>query len=326
LFFSGYETANNRDIYFFSRFTFLRFLFHRLPGFVFPFGLLVPLAAAGAVSLRRSWRRLLPLYLFCGGLGSSFAVFFVNARFRMALVPFLLVLAIGGVAALVRKRRRSGWLAPVAAFVLCYVPLNLNLAGLRGTNEAQVYSMLAGYEVKEGNEDKAEGFLLRARTADPGWADQYFVAGLLARKRGDAIEAERMFQTALLHDSTNADYWVYLGDLKYSLGQLDSASSFYRRALEFDPYSAFALCHLGSVQFDQGDYGAALESYCAATELIPDYIVAIFNVGLVHYQVGDSVRAREWWQRVVETDPDHRLARQVEPWLRQGGAQLKARD
>jgi len=325
LFFSGYETANNRDVYFFSRFTFLGFLLCRLPGFVFPFGLLVPLAAAAAVIMRRRWRRLLPLYLFCGGVGLSFAAFFVNARFRMPLVPLVLVLASGGVAVLV-SRRRSGWLVPLVVFVLCYVPLNLNLANLRGTNEAQVYSMLAGHEVTKGDDERAEEFLQRARAADPGWADQYFVAGLLARRRGDDSEAERMFQMALLHDSTNADYWVYFGDLKYGLGELDTAALYYRRALEFDPYSAFAFCHLGNVQFDRGDYGAALVSYRTATELIPDYTVAIYNVGLVHYQVGEHVRAREWWQRVVETDPDHRLSRQVEPWLKRYGSEQERRD
>lgn len=316
LFLSGYEVANNRDIYFFSRFTFLRLLIHRLPLFFFPFGLLVPLAAAGALVLRQQWRRLLPLYLFIGGYALSFVPFFVTARYRMPLVPFLLVLAAVGVWEFARRVRNGrGWLAPALVFVLLYVPLNLNLAGLGGTNEAQVYSILAGHEAREGSADRAEQYLDRARRADPEWTDQYFVAGLLARRRGNDSAAAVEFRTAINRDPANPDYHVYLGDLFYDRGELDSAEVQYGRALELDPRSAFALCHLGNVLLRRGQLESALESYRRATELIPDYTVAIYNVGLAWYRLGDEERAREWWQRVVEVDPEHRLARQVREWL-----------
>jgi 4-amino-4-deoxy-L-arabinose transferase-like glycosyltransferase len=313
---SGYEVANNRDIYFFSRFSFLRFLIHRRPLFLFPFGLVVPLAAVGIYSTRRQWRRLLPHYLFLASYSLSFVAFFVTARYRLTLVPLLLAFAVAGAAGLVRAfRRGQGRAAALLLLLVLYVPLNLDLGGRPATNDAQNWTTLAGHEASQGRGERAGEYLARARAADSTWADQYLVAGLIARREGRPDRAEAGFRRAIALDPANADYHVYLGDLYYDQRRPDSAEANYRRALALDPHSAFGRCHYGNVLFDRGEYAAAREEYATAARLIPDYAVALFNTGLADWALGDSARARESWTELIRVAPGHPLSDRARDWL-----------
>ncbi|MFO7675286.1 MAG: glycosyltransferase family 39 protein [bacterium] len=317
LWWSGYEVANNRDIYFFSRLGFLRFLIHRWPLFLFPFGLVVPLAAVGIWATRRQWRRLLPHYLLLTSYTLSFVVFFVTARYRLTLLPLLLAFAAAGGAGLVEAFRRGhGRSVALGLFLALYVPLNLNLARLPGTNQAQNWTTLAGHEATQGRPESAREHLARARAADSTWADQYLIAGLIARREGKQDQAEAGFRRAIALDPDNADYHVYLGDLYYDQRRPDSAEAHYRRALELDPYSAFARCHLGNVLFDRGEFANAREEYAAAAGLAPDYAVAIFNTGLADWALADTARARQAWNELIRVAPDHPLSGQAREWLR----------
>lgn len=137
LFFAGHEIPNNRDTYFFSRFTFLKFLLFRLPMLQFPFGLLVPLAGVGMLFARKQWRRHLPVYLFIAGYSVSYIVFFVTDRYRLPLVPPLLLFASSAAFALYRAVRSGrGWVLPAVLFAGLTLFFNSNLARVPGANPA----------------------------------------------------------------------------------------------------------------------------------------------------------------------------------------------
>jgi 4-amino-4-deoxy-L-arabinose transferase-like glycosyltransferase len=55
LFFSGVELSNNRDIYFFTRLTFLKYLMTNVSFFQFPFGVLFPLGLVGIFLVFKNW-------------------------------------------------------------------------------------------------------------------------------------------------------------------------------------------------------------------------------------------------------------------------------
>ncbi|HET9480883.1 MAG TPA: glycosyltransferase family 39 protein [Candidatus Polarisedimenticolia bacterium] len=63
------------------------------------FGLIAPLAAAGIVLSADRWRRLMPLYVLGAGYLASVMLFFVFGRFRLPIVPVLLVFGGHAVAA-----------------------------------------------------------------------------------------------------------------------------------------------------------------------------------------------------------------------------------
>jgi hypothetical protein len=62
------------------------------------FGLVAPLAAFGVVVTWKSRRRLWLLYLMVASLAFSVALFYVFARYRFSLVPFLILFAAAGLA------------------------------------------------------------------------------------------------------------------------------------------------------------------------------------------------------------------------------------
>ena len=72
----------------------LRLLLWKIPFLAFPFGLLLPLALVG---LWVGWRRARFLAALVLGLSIMVLAFFVAARYRMVLVPFLLIFAVEAV-------------------------------------------------------------------------------------------------------------------------------------------------------------------------------------------------------------------------------------
>jgi 4-amino-4-deoxy-L-arabinose transferase-like glycosyltransferase len=86
-FFNAYEVPNNRNYYFSRRFSFLL----HMP--LVTFGFITPLALFGMVILWRSWRRRGILYGFFLAHFLALIAFFVNARYRLVVIPILLMYA-----------------------------------------------------------------------------------------------------------------------------------------------------------------------------------------------------------------------------------------
>jgi len=80
-------------LYVVKRYSFVNYLLFSTRFLKFPFGVLLPLALAGAWLLRSRWRRFLPLYLFIGAYSLSFIVFFVSSRYRTPMIPMVAILA-----------------------------------------------------------------------------------------------------------------------------------------------------------------------------------------------------------------------------------------
>ena len=93
----------------------------------FSFGVVLCLAAFGACLTAHDWRRLWVFYAIVVAYAASLVLFFVFARFRMLLVPPLLLFAAGGAAAWrepwSRPMRRWAFAAIVPAAVIAYLPL-----------------------------------------------------------------------------------------------------------------------------------------------------------------------------------------------------------
>src|SRR6185437_11775358 len=87
----------------------------RLP--LFGFGVLLPLALVGAFALRRDRRALILLAPIIVTLAICIA-FFTNARFRLEMVPALLILAGVGVARALENRERIATIVALAVGVL----------------------------------------------------------------------------------------------------------------------------------------------------------------------------------------------------------------
>lgn len=83
--FNEFEFSDNQSYYFSQQYSFVL----RLP--LVGFGLICPLGLLGLVLCARSWSRLSLLYLAFFGNSLSLLLFFTGSRYRMIIVPFLIL-------------------------------------------------------------------------------------------------------------------------------------------------------------------------------------------------------------------------------------------
>ncbi len=166
--FSSRELPNAADIHWQTE---QSWVYHR-PWFPLPFALVLPLALAGAVLLGRTWRDHVVLV---GPIASALAacvVFFTCARFRLVMIPSLIVLAACAVEPLARSvrfprqdLRRSARLAlGLALGVLVGWPSYYDVAHFR---VAQIDINTGELEAAAGNLESAELHLRSGVEHDP---------------------------------------------------------------------------------------------------------------------------------------------------------------
>jgi tetratricopeptide (TPR) repeat protein len=235
---NDFEVSNNQGIYYFRRYS---AIFSALGHF--GFGVLLPLAAAGAMLMRWN-RRLLLLPLFLGSYGLSVVLFFVTDRYRIPLVPVLMLPA--GLA-LVRAGealhgKRDGRLAGAGAlFVACAILAGSNLYHLDRNQEAQgrfnagVARMEAG-KLTEAAEEF--GAALRER---PDYASARYNLGLCRSYLGDLALARTEFETLLRDHPDHAEGRRALASVAAREGDRDEALRHLDEAIRLNPSFVDAL-------------------------------------------------------------------------------------
>ena len=229
-----FEIADVEDIYVYAEFS---PLLGGLLGFAH-FGLLLPLAAAGAVFTWKERERSWLLFWLALVLTGAVAIFLVLARFRYPLVPLLAPLAGAAIARglqAARSGRGSELALPAAAFVgaavVAYWPL-LDEAKLR----AAAYQNLAGISL---------------RADDLAAADVYFA------------------QAQSLH-AQDPDLEVGLAVLRLRQSRVEEAEVHGRRAIELMPHDHRGHRVLEKILLRQGRLAEAQVQRQMARKLDPD--------------------------------------------------------
>jgi hypothetical protein len=194
---SGVQVNNNADIA--ERRSAWRSFFLPALGF----GIVFPLACAGAVGAVLSNRK--ALWLVAGYL--SFLtiplVFFACERFRLPAVVFLLVLAALGVETLIRcasARRGAALALTVAALTAGAVVSNVDFLRISGREMPSIVSNKAYVERLAGNTDKARELALHALELDAGEAAALYQMGAIEEQAGKNAEALAYYLDCLEND------------------------------------------------------------------------------------------------------------------------------
>ena len=211
LFWSRFEISNNQDIYFYRRYS---SLIRILPT---GFWLIGPLGLTGMIfalwharrnkkanahkAADRRMRVLLPV-LFVFSYMITVVMFFVPARFRLPVIPFLIIFAGFALVWLVR-RIMSKDVAAVRVFLLFLVPLlfltnsnayRLNLGDL---STAQAHFGLGNVYLKKAQLDLALVHFDSALALNPSWSRAHLNRGMVFFRKGDYPEAEKEFLAEL---------------------------------------------------------------------------------------------------------------------------------
>jgi 4-amino-4-deoxy-L-arabinose transferase-like glycosyltransferase len=243
MFWAGGERSNPKSISFFWHRSGLGKL--PLPGF----WLVAPLGLAGAVLLWRRRRDFWLLYLFVASYMIGVIAFFVNARFRLPVVPVLIVFAAYAAVLVWRtaRQRSPGVWRAIALVALCFVVVDMDFIRFR-ENKVHADSIshytLGNAYLSMGLTDKAigayeeaidtytryptAGYRLIARNVD-------FNLGKLYRGKGLCSRAIPHLQRVGGNDQFTTLAQIYLGECYSRLGRYAEAEDIYRRLLRVRP-------------------------------------------------------------------------------------------
>lgn len=188
------------------------------------FGVILCLAAFGAVLTARGWRRLWFLYAIAITYTLSVVIFYVFARYRFPLVPVLMLLAAGGLAASLRERiptltRALALGAAVAAGILTFRPL-VNRDVDRLANYVNTANTLSADSKRW---EQAKTFYDKALTVSPQSPAAHYGLGMLLAQQQKPKEAITHYRIAIAGWPNHVDLRLNLALALAASGDTDGA-------------------------------------------------------------------------------------------------------
>lgn len=194
------------------------------------FGAVTLLALAGLWMVRKNPGPFAPALLFALGWMLSTVIFFLFSRYRLPVVPALMLLAAVPLARMNRKTAALGALGLVLPHLAGFQP-RLDL----------VHYNLGRIEDERGNPDAAREHYKAAFVLNPEDFLACLNLGNHAARRGDWLTALRFYQRAEELEPGSDDVQSNLGGVYLALGRLDEAEARFGRALALNPENPSAL-------------------------------------------------------------------------------------
>ncbi len=243
------------------------------PGIAFPWGVLLPLCIPGLfIAFKNRERKGIFLAVFWVAYGATIVAFFVTERYRIPLVPLMLLIAADGWVRVNEWWKSASVRYGLFAFMgAVFLIVNWN----------------PGHMERDTNHD-----------AYLSVAEQFF-------SQGDTANAEICYRKGLALDPADANAWYLLAWHCFEVkGNLDSAAAYYRRANALLPRSKDILMGLARVAARQERYDEAEQWMEQARAAAPNAIGNVFeNLGGVALQSNDFADAFRYFTVALRTDP-----------------------
>lgn len=296
---AGREIPRNQDQYGYRSLSALLALLLWRFGVSFPFGVVAPLALAGALARPggqepaptsggdRGGRVLLLLY--AASYAVSVLLFFPTDRYRLPLVPVAALYAgrfLAGLPVCLRRPR-----------VLLALGLGLILFNLDALRASESYpeeeALNRAYALRtKGRPEEARDAYLQAMALNPRRIDPYNALAAMAAEQENRGEEARRLEELLRIDPGFADVHRTLGEAYLSLGRVDDARREWQTAVRLAPGQGLALADLCLSYYNE-DALALAEPFCErALAARPDLPEPHFVAGLVARSSGRRERAR----------------------------------
>ncbi len=246
-------------------------------GWIGHFGLLIPLAAFGMVATWPERRRLWLVYALLVTYAASVVLFYVFARYRYPLVPFLLLFA---------------------------------CAGLRPPFDATARENLAR-RFTQGSRRLAFAVAIASAVALANWPllSSTLMMAITENNLGTALQDRKQYDLAIPHHeraiALMPDYapaYNNLGAALRGAGRLEEAVARYRRALELKPDFASASYNLANALLEQGNAADSAASFRRALQATPNSVEAHNNLGIALAARGDTAGAISEFRAALAID------------------------
>ncbi len=272
---------------------------------IWHFGLLVPLAVFGVWATWSERARIWILYAMPAAYAASVVMFYVFARYRYPLVPFIVLFASAGLVAaprLLRTTPRHRLLAVGVAVAAAALVSNRSLLSA-DTMRAITENNLATALQSDGRREEAITHYRRAISIDASYAPAYNNLGTALRASGRLPDAIVEYQRALRlrPDFPSAHY--NLGNALLADGTPDGAIRHFREALRSSPASVEVHNNLGLALAARGDLESAVAQFRVALSLDADSAQAHSNLGNALASQGANEPALVHLRRAIDLAP-----------------------
>lgn len=306
-FWNAHEIGNNRGIHFVTRYSSI-FIY-----FTFKFWLVCPLAIAGIfLSLRRKLNVSL-LLIFVISYMVSIVIFFVCARYRMPVIPFLIVFASyavyewlqsilsnGHFRELVRQPTLRTSVATFVVVALVIQPITVS----KGDTAAGYFNEGEAYRMKNDFYNAIKCYE-KAKSINPGYLKAHINMGnVYMDSLNNYGAAEKIFLEAAQISPTSHRLFYNMGILYLKMQDREKARQYFLRSLELNSSFAKAHAKLGQLYEIEGDLEKALSKYVEAAACDPKSDVFYVQIGNVYTKLNKLPEARDAFGRALQINPN----------------------
>ncbi|MBN1423341.1 tetratricopeptide repeat protein [Candidatus Fermentibacteria bacterium] len=343
----GNEVLRNQEIYPFRHYSWLLALLLWKSGIAFPYGTVFPLAMVGmALAIRQRVSSAIPMVLFMLSHIGALLLFFIAARYRGNILPFLLIFGAHGIATLaemvkVRKWRSLAGYGLLLAAIL--VISNWRVGPMPSMFNADAYYNLGVAYMKEGRPEARETYE-KALILEPDYPEANSNLGAMLDQAGEHQRAIECFNRVLIRYPDDVESNLNLGNALFNLGDIEGARAQFLKVLALQPRNQLALNNLAVLArrreqpppalpplpfpgmptpmdeaasltnraaelLKRQQYAEAAELLHDAVQLCPDLPQAHNNLGIALAELGDLSGARREFEAVLRLDPTNRSAR-----------------
>ena len=322
-----------------DQYTYAHWSWPLAPGSIWHLGVLAPLAALGIWITAADWRRLWVLHLMLALYTGSVVLFYVFARYRFPIVPFLVLFAAAGLTGLrafLRTHQPLRIVACAAAVgsvaVFCNLPMvprnKLEAAtryndgvGLEaaGREDDAIREYQAAVQLDPGlavaHNDLGLAFGKQGRLADaaaelaetvrlaPAFAKAHNNLGVVLGRRGEGAAAEAQFEEAIRLDPDYGEARLNLASLLAQSGRVDKAIAALPHASSLARGDPRLLSRLAGVFAASGRPQEAAKMLRLAIQAVPGDANLHSNLGTVLAQQGDLAGAAVEFERAAALNP-----------------------
>ncbi|MDH4223550.1 MAG: tetratricopeptide repeat protein [candidate division Zixibacteria bacterium] len=298
-FWNSFEPSNNQDISFFRRYSILTRI---LP---LSFWLISPLSLLGMALCLKNWKKLFLPLCFVFSYSLSVILFFINSRFRLPVLPFLLVFsayALFRIFEYIQKSQFKKIALSLALFILFFFLANSNLYNLDKKNYAQAYYALGNLHLKKGEISKAEENYRLALENNPLAKRAHLNLGIIYFNQGNYPQAEKEFLEELKTYAQEEKAYNNLSALYRLQGEYSKAVEQAKNALEVKPYYVKAYINLFLAYLREGSFDSAESTLTAANNLYPPPAGMRFYSGLFYQMQGNPDKALEEYALLLKEE------------------------
>jgi tetratricopeptide (TPR) repeat protein len=236
----------------------------------------------------------------------SFLPFFVAGRFRVPIIPFLLLFGAYGLyrtgqLLIVPNLYRAAWwvLIYVVLFIAASIPITAYRPNLVGWH----YSRGDTYRLT-GKFDLAVEEFRKVISLNPAFPNAHRMLGVIFEREKNYIEAIEHFKSEVEINPNSSDNHYNLAVALAKNGQVNNAIKEYRKALQLEPENIGALYNLGHVFHEQNKYNEAVKYYTRALELDPGLDKAHFNLANILLDRQRFKQAVVHYKQAIASRPD----------------------